>query len=245
LYDAFENTACFMYRVEQSLRELLEQHCAQRAFTLIPSQAEALLRYLDLVLYWQKHLNLTGLHDPVRVLEVLILESLDFLQRDLLPTAARVLDLGTGAGVPGIPLAICAADLHLTLLDRSEKKITFVRRVVSALRLPHCTPWCSPAEEAMRWEMAGRPFDVVVSRGVGTIAQLSRLAAPFLHPGGMLVLRKPLETPEIEAAASLLAATGWGEIRLRRLPAASSAWGLVVVPRQEPGFNCRVRKTAH
>ena len=58
----------------------------------------------------------------------------------------RVLDLGTGAGVPGIPLAICRPDVHVTLLDRSEKKITFLRRVVASLSLENCQPCCSTAE---------------------------------------------------------------------------------------------------
>ena len=121
------------------------------------------------------------------MLDVLIIESLDFLRRDLLPPAARVLDLGTGAGVPGIPLAICAPDGHFTLLDRSEKKITFVRRVVLSLRLHHCAPHCGAAEDLGRRLPAEQFFDVVVSRGVGTIADLSRLAAPLLRPGGLLL----------------------------------------------------------
>ena len=223
-----------MHDVVQPLRERLQQHCEQYAIALTPSQGEALLHYLDLLLYWQKHLNLTGVHSPARMLEVLILESLDFLRCDLLPEAARVLDLGTGAGVPGIPLAICAGDLHITLLDRSEKKITFVRRVVSTLRLHHCTPYCAPAEEVARRLPPAQLFDVVVSRGVGTIVQLSRLAAPLLHPGGLLILRKPLATPEIEEATPRLATTGWGEIQLYRLLPTSSAWGLVVMARQAP-----------
>ena len=141
-----------MLKAVQTLRAHLHQQCEQRGLVLTPAQCEALLQYLELLLHWQKHLNLTGLHSAERMLDVLIIESLDFLRRDLLLPAARVLDLGTGAGVPGIPLAICAPEVHFTLLDRSEKKITFVRRVVLSLRLRHCAPHCGAAEDL------GTPF---------------------------------------------------------------------------------------
>ena len=73
-------------------------------------------------------------------MDVLIGESLDFLQGGFLVPGMRILDRGSGAGVPGIPLAICSVGLHFTLLDRSEKKITFLHRVVSLLRLENCAP---------------------------------------------------------------------------------------------------------
>lgn len=223
-----------MRKAVQTLRVHLHQQCEQRGLVLTPMPCEALLQYLELLLHWQKHLNLTGLHNAERMLAVLIIESLDFLRRDLLLPAARVLDLGTGAGVPGIPLAICAPEVHFTLLDRSEKKITFVRRTVLSLRLSHCVPHCGAAEDLARRLSAEQFFDVVVSRGVGTIAHLSRLAAPLLRPGGLLLLRKPLATPEIQESAPILAATGWSALRMYPLRPASSAWGLVVIARHVP-----------
>lgn len=222
----------------EPLRAHLRRQGEQRGLVLPPTAWEALLQYLELLLQWQKHLNLTGLHSAERMLEVLIIESLDFLRGDLFPPAARVLDLGTGAGVPGIPLAICMPEVHITLLDRSEKKITFVQRVVSVLRLHQCTPYWSAAEEVARHWPAEQLFDVVVSRGVGTIAHLSRLAAPFLRPGGRLLLRKPLTTPEVQEAMPLLAATGWSDLRIDALPPTSSPWGLVVMTRPLPPPAC-------
>src|SRR5262249_12462943 len=158
------------------------------------------LQYLALLLRWRSHLNLTGLRDAERIIAVLIGESLDFLQGHFLVPGMRVLDLGTGAGVPGIPLAICSVGLHFTLLDRSEKKITFLRRVVSLVRLENCQPCCSTAEDFARSLTPTQRFDAVVSRGVGHIAQLMRLAAPLLRSGGTLLVRKPLHTPELQEA---------------------------------------------
>ena len=102
------------------------------------------MHYLDLVLQVRPHLSLTGLRDPERILDVLIVESLDFCRPDLIPAAGRVLDLGTGAGVPGMTLAVWGADRHLTLLDRTQKKIAFVRRAALALGLHNCHPAGAP-----------------------------------------------------------------------------------------------------
>ena len=218
--------------MEPNYQQRLCQQCEQRGITLAETQLERLLQYLVLLLRWRSHLNLTGLRDAERIIDVLIGESLDFFQGGFLVPGMRVLDLGTGAGVPGIPLAICSAGLHFTLLDRSEKKITFLRRVISLLHLEHCQPCCSTAENLARSLPPTQRFDAVVSRGVGNIAHLLRLAAPLLRPGGILLVRKPLQTPELQEAAPLLTTAAWGEVRtIPLLQAGSSSWVLLAIPR--------------
>ncbi|HEY7492500.1 MAG TPA: 16S rRNA (guanine(527)-N(7))-methyltransferase RsmG, partial [Candidatus Tectomicrobia bacterium] len=133
--------------MELNYQERLCQACEQRGIALSTTQLADLTQYLTLLVRWHPHLNLTGLRDAERILEVLLVESLDFLQGDFFLPGMRVLDLGTGAGVPGIPLAICRPDVHVTLLDRSEKKIAFLRRVVASLPLENCQPCCSTAED--------------------------------------------------------------------------------------------------
>ena len=218
--------------MELNYKTRLCQQCEQRGISLSELQLERLLQYLELLLRWRSHLNLTGLRDAERIIDVLIAESLDFLQGGFLAPGMLVLDLGTGAGVPGIPLAICSAGLHFTLLDRSEKKITFLRRVVSLLRLENCQPCCSTAEDLARALTSAQRFDAVVSRGVGHIAHLLRLAAPLLRPGGTLLVRKPLQTPELQEAASLLTTAAWGEVQtLPLLQDKASPWCLLAIPR--------------
>ena len=161
------------------------------------------------------------------MLDVLIVESLDFLHSDFFLPGIRVLDLGTGAGVPGIPLAICRPDVCVTLLDRSEKKITFLRRVVASLPLENCQPCCSTAEDLAHRLRPQEYFDVAVSRGVGSVAYLMRLTVPLLKPGGRLLLRKPLHTPELQEAELLRAAQTWGRIETLPLPRSESPpWAL-------------------
>jgi 16S rRNA (guanine527-N7)-methyltransferase len=218
--------------MELNYQKRLCQACEQRGIALSTAQVDGLTHYLTLLLRWRPHLNLTGLRDAERMLDVLIVESLDFLQGNFFLPGTRVLDLGTGAGVPGIPLAICRPDVHVTLLDRSEKKITFLRRVVASLHLANCQPCCSTAEDLAHRLRLQEHFDIVVSRGVGSVAHLMRLAAPLLKPGGRLLLRKPLPTPELQEAESLRPSETWESIETLPLPwSTSPPWALLSIVR--------------
>jgi 16S rRNA (guanine527-N7)-methyltransferase len=220
--------------MELNYQKRLCQACEQRGMALSTAQLEALTHYLTLLMRWRPHLNLTGLRDAERMLDVLIVESLDFLHGGFFLPGMRVLDLGTGAGVPGIPLAICLPDVHVTLLDRSEKKITFLDRAVASLHLAHCQPCCSTAEDLARRLHPQERFDVVVSRGVGSVAHLMRLTVPLLKPGGRLLLRKPLHTPELQEAAALLASGTWEDVQPLPLPQSEngpSPWVLLAIHR--------------
>lgn len=221
-----------MPTTDQRLRKHLCQQAERRRLDLSAAQVDALMAYLELVLQGQAQLNLTGLRDSQRILDVLIVESLDFCRPDLIPPDGRVLDLGTGAGVPGITLAVWGAALHLTLLDRTRKKIDFVRRAALSLGLPNCHPTWNSAEELARRLSPDDRFDAVVTRGVGSIAHLMRLARPLLRPHGNLLLRKPPDSPEHREAEALLASPAWDG--MRTFPLAESggmAWVLLAVER--------------
>jgi 16S rRNA (guanine527-N7)-methyltransferase len=218
--------------MELNYQKRLCHACKQRGIALSTAQLEDLTQYLTLLLRWRPHLNLTGLRDAERMLDVLIIESLDFLQGDFFLPGMRVLDLGTGAGVPGIPLAICRPDMHVTLLDRSEKKSAFLRRVVASLHLENCQPCCSTAEDLAHRLLPEERFDIVVSRGVGSVSYLMRLTVSLLKPGGRLILRKALHTPELQEAELLRTSQTWGSIETLPLPwSASPPWALFSVVR--------------
>jgi 16S rRNA G527 N7-methylase RsmG len=102
------------------------------------------------------------------------------------------------------------------------------------LPLYNCQPVCSTAEDLARHLAPASPFDAVVTRGVGTVASLLPLAAPLLRPGGVLLLRKPVHTAELQEAAVLLAAGGWAAVKTRPLPVGKrTAWMLLAIFRAE------------
>ena len=221
-----------MPTTNQRLRQRLCQQGERRGLGLSAVQVDVLMRYLELVLQARSNLNLTGLRDPERILDVLIVESLDFCRSDLIPATGRVLDLGTGAGVPGMTLAVWGGDLHLTLLDRTQKKIAFVRRAALSLGLHNCHPAWGAAEDLARRLAPDERFDAVVARGVGSIAHLMRLARPLLRPHGKLLLRKPPASPEYQEAEALLASSAWAGMRTFRLPeSGAKRWDLVALER--------------
>ena len=221
-----------MPMTDQRLRKRLCQQAERRDLDLSEGQVEALMGYLELVLQARPHLSLTGLRDPERILDVLIVESLDFCRSDLIPTNGRVLDLGTGAGVPGLTLAVWGGELHLTLLDRTRKKIAFVRRAALSLGLRNCHPAWGSAQELSRRLPPDERFDAVVARGVGSIAHLMRLARPLLRPPGKLLLRKPPDSPEHQEAEALLASPAWAGMWSFPLPESGSVpWVLLAVER--------------
>lgn len=211
----------------------LSQQCEQRGLAVSALQQALLLQYLGLLLHWRPQLSLTGLRDAERMLDVLIIESLDFCAGAYLQPGQRVLDLGTGAGVPGIPLAICCPELQMTLLDRATKKVAFLQRVVADLPVPNAHPLCGNAEELRARRLLAEPFDVIVSRGVGTIAHLMHVTAPLLKPGGWLLTRKPPQTEELAAAAGLCAPGRWSQIRTQPLPWGEVPWVLVATQRAQ------------
>ena len=231
-----------MPSTDQNLRKRLCEQVEHRGLDLSDSQVDTLMGYHQLVLQTRSQLNLTGLRDPGRILDVLIGESLDFCRSDLIPAGGRVLDLGTGAGVPGITLAVWGADLRLTLLDRTQKKIAFVQRAAVALGLQNCRPAWGSAEELSHRTPPGDRFAAVVARGVGSVAHLMRLARPLLRPQGKLLLRKPPHTPEYREAESLVASAGWSGMRRLPLPeSGGTPWELVAIERAAPKSGGRLK----
>ncbi len=159
--------------------------CDVNDFTVSDDQRDLLEEYVELLLDWNKKLNLISRQDEPNIWERHILHSASILFHLSLLSDGRVLDLGTGGGLPGIPLKILSPALSLNLIDSVRKKAVAVADMVEQLSLTDTRIDCGRAEElGTRKEFMGK-FDYVITRGVANLKQLAEWSFPFLR------LRRP------------------------------------------------------
>lgn len=146
------------------------------------------IKYLNLLRKWQKSQRLVGSAEPGWIIENLFLDSLLFL--GVLPARlGSLLDLGSGAGLPGIPIKIVRPEIQLVLLESRQRRASFLSSAVRELALERVSVVSGRAEEFAE-ELAER-FDAVVMRCAGDIEKLFPLAARFVMPGGLVVASGP------------------------------------------------------
>ena len=153
------------------------------ALNLDESQEEALLSYLDLLQRWNKTYNLTAVRDPRRMITRHILDSLAIFEW---VGKGRLLDAGTGAGLPGVPLAIAAPDLEVTLLDSAGKKVRFLNHVKRELALQNITP----VQDRLESYEPDITFDSLVSRAFSDLAAFADAARHLVRPATRLLAMK-------------------------------------------------------
>lgn len=148
---------------------------------LSPSQLELVGGYLDLLLRWNERINLTAVRRPEQIITRHFGESF-FLARHLLGPewSRRVADLGSGAGFPGVPIAIYAQHARVNLIESNNKKATFLRELTRALKLPNVSVFAGRAEDLQRDPAAGAP-DVVTLRAVEKFEAAVPVAASLLR----------------------------------------------------------------
>lgn len=148
-----------------------------------PDAQQRMLDYLALVEKWNKAYNLTAVREPAKMLTHHLLDSLSVLPHLRGP---RVLDVGSGAGLPGIPLALARPEWQFTLLDSNHKKTTFLRQAVIELKLNNVDVVCDRVET---WA-SPQPFDTVVSRAFSDLAEFLALAGKLCAKTGVIVAMK-------------------------------------------------------
>ena len=154
-------------------------------------EVDAFSKYLSLLLQWNRVYSLTAYREPVDIIEKLLLDSLLFLP--LLPIPpCQVLDLGSGVGIPGIPLKIVEPRLSLTLVEARRRRASFLVTLVRELQLEGVRVLGGRAEVLIK-EIVGLEgsFDVVVARAFGPLRALLPIALKFLRPGGRVIASGP------------------------------------------------------
>jgi len=163
--------------------------------------AERLYGYMDGVLEWNEHINLTAITDRDEFFNKHILDSLSAFDSEEFQNASRVIDIGTGGGFPGVPLAIVAPDKEFVLLDSTKKKLRVINELTSTLRISNVSTVHARAEEiGKKPEYAGQ-FDVCVTRAVADLKILVKWCIPFIKRGGFLIAYKgPKAKREVASA---------------------------------------------
>lgn len=141
---------------------------------------------------------------------------LAYARPELLPTGSSVVDLGSGAGLPGIPLAIARPDLTLTLVDPLKRRITYLREIVADLDLPNVSVVRARAGDPDSVQRIGR-FDVVTSRAVAPLGRLLQWSMPHVRPGGVLLAMKGRKAEEEIAALSARERRLAGDLQVEEL----------------------------
>lgn len=153
------------------------------------SQKRLFGQYLDLFVRWNQVHRMTALDSPLAIVRDLFIDSLMFLKA--LPTKRplAVVDIGAGAGIPGLPMKLADPRLTLCLVESKRKRVSFLRAACRELGLTEVAVVEGRAEEAIRQDLAlSEAFDVAVSRSVARIDRLSPIALPFLKRRGILVV---------------------------------------------------------
>ncbi len=167
----------------QACREKLQQGLAALALNLSAEQIESLLKFVQLIAKWNKAYNLTAVREPLEMVGLHILDSLAVLPH-IKPS--RTADIGTGAGLPGIPLAICRPECKFVLVDSNSKKTRFVQQAVLELKLSTVEVVHRRVEQFQPAEL----FDMVLMRAFASMPDIVKITGHLLADDGVLLAMK-------------------------------------------------------
>jgi 16S rRNA (guanine527-N7)-methyltransferase len=159
----------------------------------LQERESAFLRYREELLEWNSRFNLTAIKDPEEVLIKHFLDSLtlfEVIDHANTPGTLRLLDIGTGPGFPGLPLKIAHPEWHVTLIEATGKKTTFLRHIVDVLHLQNVEILHGRAEEFAHQKAYRERFDIVTARAVSALPVLLECSAPYCRKGGTIILPK-------------------------------------------------------
>lgn len=217
--------------------EPIEAGARSYGLPLAPVQVGQLQEFRALLCEWNRRMNLTAIERPEDVLVKHFLDSLTCGLVVDLPAARSLLDVGTGAGFPGLVLKIAAPRVEVTLLDSLRKRLDFLDRVIASLALTGVYTVHARAEDAGHDPGHRERYDVVVARAVAPLNVLAEWTLPFARVGGCVVAMKGPQ-PEVEAAdaAGAVRSLGgrMGVVRELRLPLVDAGRSLVRLEKVRP-----------
>lgn len=176
-------------------------------------QIEQFLRYYELLVEWNQVMNLTAITEYDEVMKKHFLDSVSLIKAYDLSREVSVIDVGTGAGFPGLALKIAFPNLQMTLLDSLNKRIQFLDNVIKELGLTGVETIHGRAEDYAKKGKLREQFDLCVSRAVANLSTLSEYCLPFVKVGGQFISYKSEKiAEEMETASKAIALLG-GEVK--------------------------------
>ncbi|HEY3297356.1 MAG TPA: 16S rRNA (guanine(527)-N(7))-methyltransferase RsmG [Armatimonadota bacterium] len=182
--------------MSDSQRKILASGAAELGITLSEHQLDQFDGLTALLLEWNAKFNLTRITNPSEIAVKHYLDSLSLLAYAKMPARASLIDVGTGAGLPGLPLKIAVPEMKLALLDSVKKKLLFAEEAAKELQLGDVKTIHARAEDAARDKSLREHFDFAVSRAVARLSVLAELCIPFCKVGGKFVAYKGPESDE-------------------------------------------------
>ncbi|MDO4869636.1 MAG: 16S rRNA (guanine(527)-N(7))-methyltransferase RsmG [Bacillota bacterium] len=196
-----------MHRVRNILK--------QQNIEVSDQQLRTLEQYMTEILRLNEEINLTAITDRDDFIQKHFVDSLLCAGAQQVREAKRVCDIGTGAGFPGIPLAVVYENIDFVLADSLDKRVKIIRQLCESLEIPNVTPVHGRAEELARRKEYREGFDLCVSRAVANMNTLSEYCLPFLKVGGTFIAYKgPGCEAEIKAAAKAIEILGGSEAEI-------------------------------
>ena len=191
----------------EDFREIFNNYLEDLNIKLSEEQVEKFYRYMNLLIEWNEKINLTAIVKPE---EIILKHFVDCLTIEkYIEKNSKVIDVGTGAGFPGIPLKIIREDLEITLVDSLNKRLVFLNEIIINLNLNKIHIIHSRAEELGKDKNYREKFDVATSRAVANLSTLSEYLIPFVKIGGKCIVMKSADIDkEIEKAKKAIKILG-------------------------------------
>ncbi|WP_295634457.1 16S rRNA (guanine(527)-N(7))-methyltransferase RsmG [uncultured Mitsuokella sp.] len=208
-------------------------------------QLQQFTRYYELLIAWNEKMNLTAITEAHEVAIKHMVDSLTAYDKTLFHKGVSVIDVGTGAGFPGLPLKIFCPEIRLTLMDSLNKRVKFLQTVVDELGLTGVECVHARAEEGARNQKYREQFDIAVSRAVARLPILCEYCLPFVKKGGhFLALKGRAYAEEAEKAKKAIKVMGGShtEVREVHLPDLEDKRAIIIVTKTMPTPKAYPRK---
>lgn len=217
------------------MKELLKNGALKLNINLDETQLGRFITYMDMLVETNKSLNLTAITQPEEIITKHFLDSLTACE--FIPAGASVIDVGCGAGFPGLPVKFAREDISLTLLDSLNKRLAFIESVIKETDTADAKCVHARAEDGARDKAHREKYDIALSRAVANMAVLCEYCLPYVKVGGLfLALKGPAAPEELKTAQKAIKALGGEVVEIREVsvPHTDLLHKIVIVKKVRP-----------